>query len=126
MRNTLSILLLISFSTLISCVEVKDNNDLATPKTPQAPEVQIQNVDVTFLPDLIVDQPLFLYKGEVLTATQFQQIAEGSNTHEDQLKFDFNKLEFKPGGILYTMGASVVVNAKVLLSDRGSIETFPS
>lgn len=126
MKNVVKFATLMSLMTpLVSCVEFKDNEPEAKPM------VEVQAVN-----RLIVDRPLFIFNGRIVTAEDLEyekfrrtQNASGSIPEKKEtsdVEFKFDELYFAEGGVLYTMGANVRIHARTLSSANGRIITFPA
>lgn len=112
-------------ANLIGCVEFKDTDEEQTsqPGTPTHTMVRVQKGD-----KLLVDRPLYVYEGKLLSEEEFEIYRKAGEEDAGQIKdveFQFEEVQFLENGALYTMGANVRIHAKKLNSERGKIVTFP-
>lgn len=111
-------LVAIAVLSLCACVEIKDPEQQTSDEGIGEKPVMIEKAE-----QLIVDQPLYLFEGRVLTQSQWE--AEGRLPNRDQkIVYQYDFLEISEGAVLYTLGQDVRLNIKKMTSS-GAVATFP-
>lgn len=115
-------LILILFVTiqLCACIEVRDNK-----KTEEAPPM----VAAQRFADLVVDEPMYIYDGQILNEkdlvqAQKDQAEKKEAPQKHDFEFQFEQLTITERGILYTLGNNVRLHAEDL-KITGLIATYP-
>ncbi|WP_415062238.1 hypothetical protein [Bdellovibrio sp.] len=111
---------------LSACVEVKDSEEGGETTTPlDAPRSMVE--DLQTQKNLVVDRPLFIYKGRILDAEEFaeEKTKPGFSEVATESEFHFESIDMMPEGALYTMGGNVRIHVQKLTSEKSLISTFP-
>ncbi len=101
---------------LCACVEIRDNK-----KTEEAPPM----VEVQRYGDMLVDQPMYIYDGRILSAADLGVAQkETAKSASKDFEFRFDRLTITDRGTLYTLGNNVRLHVADLQA-AGVITTFP-
>ncbi|MDG0816975.1 hypothetical protein [Bdellovibrio svalbardensis] len=122
---TLSILF--AMTQLCACVEVRDNKKTEEP----APMVAVQKFG-----DLVIDEPMYVYAGQILNAQDLaaaqkesgkeplkESLAKNESLTKQDFEFQFDRLTITERGVLYTLGNNIRLHVADL-SSAGLITTF--
>lgn len=112
------LLMVMALLSLSACIEIKDPNQEQNDEGYKDKSVIVEKAQ-----QLIVDQPMYLYEGRVLTQAQFES-EKNQFLPRNQIRYKYDYLEIQSEGILYTLGQDVRLDIKKL-SSEGQIATFP-
>jgi hypothetical protein len=120
MKNSIkSVFTIALVSSLVGCVKVRNPDD---EKKPEA------NVIETKVGDVTVNGPMYIYRGNILSAEDYQHQKDRKDSEQTDftdITINMDRLTFQPGGVLYTMGKKVRIQVQDLKSTGGKIATFP-
>lgn len=79
-------------------------------------------------PDLVVDQPLYIYQGQIIDQNARDEMtAEPAQDDSTPIELKFHELRISKNAALYTMGQNVHIVVENLIGEEGAmITTFPA
>jgi hypothetical protein len=117
----ITVFILVAATILSGCVRLKDKDEGQGPSGVSVKSYEIQN--------LTIDEPMYLVNGQILRGPEAAQIKEENQSREigalTEYELHFDHLNFKEGGVLYTMGQVVRIFANDLDSREGKIISLP-
>ncbi|UOE99884.1 hypothetical protein [Bdellovibrio reynosensis] len=127
-RKMIFLIILLHFGAfLLGCVEVRDNNETDSKKkvVPPATIEEDTSDDSIDSSAWVVDEPYYLIDGRWINQTEMDLI-KSRPYQPGKYAFTFDTVKITHRGALYTQGHDVELKIKKLLSDDGTIATFPS
>lgn len=129
--NSIFLILTMHLSlNLVACVEVRDNKKTNSPKPTVVAEQFNPNVEASanslnqIEEVLVIDEPYYLIDGRWVKEAEMQ-ILKDRPYQPRKYKFTYQTIKFTHRGALYTLGNETHLEIKNLISDDGSIATFP-
>ncbi len=108
---------------LSGCIEVRDPE-----KTPDT-QVAQESAPSETLDDLVIDQPMFLIEGKILTVRDIKQIKFDEERELSQepttVELKLRKLTFTENGSLQIFSNDLVLEVEEIQSSNGRIYTYP-
>lgn len=120
--TAVKVLLLLSFLGLAACIHVEDIDQ---------PPQEAPNLYATNIGNIIVDTEIYIFNGEILNKEAYEKLQSlprpltPDNEDKETVEIAFQSLTLKKGGVIYTMGERVRLKVHHLISEGGSIATFP-
>ncbi|MGE5085793.1 MAG: hypothetical protein ACM3MG_05785 [Bacillota bacterium] len=116
-----TLLVLMAFAVTPGCVRLKDNDENDQDLHGVIKSYKTQN--------LTIDEPLYLVNGELVRRNDLAKVKERNNElplgSQVEYELHFEHLNFKEGGVLYTMGQLVRIFVNDLDSRGGKIISLP-
>lgn len=117
----ITLLLLVAATILSGCVRLKDKDE-----GNQDPKVSLKSYEIQ---NLTIDEPMYLVNGELVRRNDFVHAVERNKElplgSQSEYELHFEQLNFKEGGVLYTMGQVVRIYVNDLDSRAGKIISLP-